>query len=105
MPRPFTPQRIAVPLGAITAAVASKGDTGLSWWQELLIGVAGSIAAAAILGALRMIWLRFHTPRITITCGNTELFQRKERALDCHWRLDIATAPSWGYMTGIAGVE
>jgi hypothetical protein len=60
----------------------------MSGWEEFGIVVAGSIAAATILGAAHWLWRRAHRPILKIECGEGFDFQKRVG------NTDAAVAPS-----------
>jgi hypothetical protein len=75
---PSTPSSRSRTLSASIAEVAARrADSGLSAWDEFWIVVGGSIAAAAILAAVRWAWRRHDRAVLSIECDNTSDFNKR----------------------------
>jgi hypothetical protein len=68
---------VAVMVGVIAGVASRKTDTGLTWWQELLIVVVGALIAALLLGGWDRLLARWRRPHIELRGGNEGLFRRQ----------------------------
>jgi hypothetical protein len=66
-------------LGAAITGIVTH-DSGLSWWVTLILIVIGGLIVVAAEESVRRLWLRYHQPRLEISCGNEPPF-RQEREM------------------------